>query len=140
VDLGPIRDQVRNMGVKVMRGIVGITAREEGSEGPPVTGWAASCCASNVRELYPRLTSLEKTAEGLARRYGELGRADGVRVTKQLVDDIRHLRSRVQIFAAAPDRPSTTQAADETHQALLAVLKTEKELEGCCNDLASPAR
>ena len=136
-DLRPIRMLIKNINVKIKRGVAGMDRTEPG-EVPAVTGWAAACCTPNVVSIRKRTASLEQSAADLLGLYRKAGRQEGIRISESLVSEVKTLRATLELFAAAPNRTSTDVALQNLIREVLHVDKRRQELESCCNDLAVP--
>jgi len=130
-DLGPIRNFVRNIQVKVQNNVVGIAAAGEAK----IEGWAALCCTRNVLTLRKLTRSLERNATDLLKISRKAGREDGARGSASLITDAKAFQKILEQFAAAPDRASAITALGSLNRAVLKLEKDRKDLESCCDDL-----
>jgi hypothetical protein len=138
-DLAPVGANLHNAKVKTERGITGMHRDTTGrADKTVVRGWAATCCEANVREIYAKVESAEKTAAALVKRYRAEHRNDGATACAQILEGLQQTRHAVETFATAADRATAARALDEAVRAFADVGKQHKELERCCDDVTVP--
>ena len=135
LDLGPIRNFVRNIQAKIQNDVVGIAKAGEAK----IEGWAVLCCTRNVLTLRKLTRSLERNATNLLKISRKAGREDGARGSASLIVDAKAFQKILEQFAAAPDRASAITALGNLNRAVRNLEKDRKDLESCCNDLTVPS-
>lgn len=135
--LKPVRDQVTNMQAKIERRVASAGSPDD-PDAPPITGWAATCCARNLISLHKSIPSLDARAGRVAQAFREVGRQDGADLALEMALDTRVLARFLEQFANAPTESEARAIFGQVVVATMNLNLGQRKLAKCCADFSVP--